>query len=367
MLKLFRSCRTLLVSSPPPFPPSCRTCLRTDHFPQICQGFSKKTRLFLTDDEWITEPWADSVKTTLDKLIDILLTLPGVARQIEDMHLLQQQQQQQEDTEHPLPPPSPLFSLPHVLSQIDGRLVDLAKWRMEWDLLNPNCAREVSWTVTTDIIKSGQQPLPPDLALALSTRLQFSTLRQALETLYCCTGWLYALRLRQYVLSMPSAPPLPFSFPIPFRPDGSTLQNLLSSTGKNKNHNPILDLSWEEEEERDPTPPNITTTTTAAKADVVNTVLTILRTLPFLIDNLSIEREEFLIPFTPMGVLYCTVRDVAECRPLMPVLDTMPFFRKAEVELGFFDPLPREARHRMPPSPTMATSSEMMDTPFGME
>lgn len=119
-----------------------------------------KTRTFLEQEEWLTEPWAicgEENKNPQNRLVDILVHIPGF--------LQDQAQLEQVPSEH--------FRL-DLVQRIEYQIAKANNWRWQWEEMNPDVAREVE-----------PETLPPDQVLPecrpIRKVLVFSSFSKATE------------------------------------------------------------------------------------------------------------------------------------------------------------------------------------------
>jgi hypothetical protein len=119
-----------------------------------------KSRTFLEQPEWLTEPWAvcgEANKNAQNRLIDILVHIPGF---LEDQAQLEQV-------------PSRRFQF-ELVQRIEYQLARAHNWRWQWDEVNPG----VAWEVDPEL-------LPADQVLTknrpIRKVLQFSSFSKATE------------------------------------------------------------------------------------------------------------------------------------------------------------------------------------------
>src|ERR1700722_9522731 len=119
-----------------------------------------KTRTFLEQVEWLTEPWAacgEMNKSAQNRLIDILVHIPGFL-------------QDQAALEHA---PSRRFQL-DLIQRIEYQIAKAHNWRWQWEEMNP----QVVWEVEPEL-------LPADQVLTqhrpIRKVLQFSSFSKATE------------------------------------------------------------------------------------------------------------------------------------------------------------------------------------------
>jgi hypothetical protein len=186
----------------------------------------------------------------------------------------------------------------------------LDKWRLDWEKANPGVAKEIPSKIFNNYNISN-----PDLADLLSTSIQFNTLSNALEIVTYNAALIYITQLR-ILLSLCLAEYEPHVQYI----KGVTL-SALPTTGKPapERRSPLL-LPGE---------------TTHAWQPALET----LRIIPSINVSLSGTPEHCdLIIIAPLAIAYSWLRHQAELHDLFtPVLDHIPFFRDAEMELGAYD------------------------------
>jgi hypothetical protein len=249
---------------------------------QICHSFLTKKRSILADEQWITIPFAKQPKTTLDMLVDILLELPELSGTIEATTGIT------------------TFEVNEKLTvAIDLLWARLVKWRVDWENRNSGTINEVLR------VSDYENCLEPGLQALVRNTYSFQTTRQALEIVYYNSAYLYLTRL-QSLLPRSVGQPQPHMWK-GVMPKGYHKESTLL-------------MPWEISSPIQPT-------------------LEILRTLPYLMENVAIGSKDGFIGTAALGVLYFTVRDVPECKALMGMLEMMPQFRNVDTELAVFDPL----------------------------
>ncbi|KAK1833061.1 hypothetical protein QBC39DRAFT_280101 [Podospora conica] len=140
LLDLFRGCRTLL----------------------ICKGICSRTRTFLEDEKWKTIPWEHAPKTFEDRLMDILVDLPGIAEDLAS------------------PPAVGDDRQAACRVKIVSHLTGLRQWRREWNIAHTRSIRTVTVEGEDDI---------------LPTRLVFSSTAQAAEIMLYNEALLFLTKL----------------------------------------------------------------------------------------------------------------------------------------------------------------------------
>ena len=147
---------------------SCRATL-------VTVGLLKKMRLFLEREDWKNDPWASSPtsKSSQDRLIDILVAVPGFLQDQQELRTEYQPGLQQTLTRK-------------VLHQLEI----LFRWRWQWEVEHPSAAKE--------LIRVGEGPkrlyIPPEAG----NTLQYSAFSEAVEislynaVLLCLLGLLYS-------------------------------------------------------------------------------------------------------------------------------------------------------------------------------
>ena len=105
-----------------------------------------KTRTFLEQAEWLSEPWAtcgETNKTAQNRLVDILVHIPGF--------LQDQAQLEQVPSEH--------FRL-DLIQRIEYQIAKAHNWRWQWEEMNPDVAWEVEpETLSTEQILTQRRPI----------------------------------------------------------------------------------------------------------------------------------------------------------------------------------------------------------------
>ncbi|KAJ9603348.1 hypothetical protein H2200_012126 [Cladophialophora chaetospira] len=126
---------------------SCRATL-------ITVSLITKTRTFLEQPEWLTEPWAicgEMNKSPQNRLVDILVHIPGF---LED-----QAQLERAASQH--------FRL-DLIQRIEYQIARAHNWRWQWEEMNP----EVAWEVEPEMLPTDQvlpQPRPIRKVLLFSS------------------------------------------------------------------------------------------------------------------------------------------------------------------------------------------------------
>ncbi|KIX09868.1 uncharacterized protein Z518_00949 [Rhinocladiella mackenziei CBS 650.93] len=152
---------------------SCRATL-------ITVSLITKTRSFLEQPAWLTEPWSarsDFHKNAQNQLVDILVYIPG---------FLQDQSQLEQS-------PSDQFKQ-SLIQRIEYQIAKAYNWRWSWEELNPN----VAWEVDPEMLPSDQFPLSP--SRVVRKVLMFSSFSKAAEialynaTLLCLLGLLWTMK-----------------------------------------------------------------------------------------------------------------------------------------------------------------------------
>ena len=159
LLEVYKSCRALLVRLQPLLGPAADMA-------QICQGLCRQNRCFLEASSWKTIPWELTPKTFEDRLMDIIVDLPGIAEAV---------------------------AVPNnraaCLNKISALSAALRRWRWEWHYGNTASVRRVHDGLDD---KDGRKPL---IAQMLQVRLEFDSQRLALDILYYNAALLYLMQL----------------------------------------------------------------------------------------------------------------------------------------------------------------------------
>ncbi|KAH6628109.1 hypothetical protein F5144DRAFT_515171 [Chaetomium tenue] len=166
LLVLYRSCRVLL----------------------ICQTIWQQRRCFLEDEPWKTIPWQQVPKTFEDRLMDILVDLPGLAEAVAD-------------------PRKRAASL----DKIQVLSVALQVWRWDWHNVHSGSVRMVRHTDNPS--ESGNpdkipfmvnpQKVPFLVSLIRQAHLEFDSPRLALDILYYNAVLLYLMQLEAIARGQP--------------------------------------------------------------------------------------------------------------------------------------------------------------------
>ena len=239
----------------------------------------------MEDEQWKTIPWQKLPKTPLDKLLDILADVPGI---VHDMAA----------SEQPIAPTSR-----HTFQLKVKRLVaELRKWRWEWDVTNPNAAREVTSRLSLQGVET------PVFRELLSRTLEFDSVAQALDLLTYNAGLVYLMQLEDI---------LGIGEPKNSRLSDEDMDYIKHAT----DHHPESPLLQPGE-----------------ARFLCQPALEAFRLVPFLYDNLMTSKERVMVILAPIGIVYCSLQAHPELNRCMEsVLADIPFFRDASRELKVYE------------------------------
>jgi hypothetical protein len=134
----FESCRATLVSPTQHKVSHRHVQERLTETAQIIVSLITKSRTFLEQAEWLSEPWTicgSENKSAQNRLVDILVHIPGF--------LQDQAQLDQTPSEH--------FRL-DLIQRIEYQISKAHNWRWQWEEMNP----EVAWEVEPNTLPSDQ-------------------------------------------------------------------------------------------------------------------------------------------------------------------------------------------------------------------
>ncbi|KAK3298761.1 uncharacterized protein B0H64DRAFT_386095 [Chaetomium fimeti] len=159
LLPVYRSCRTLL----------------------ICQALFRKERCFLEDEPWKTLPWQKLPKTFEDRLLDIIVDLPGIAEAVVGHH-----------------------DRAACLDRINTAATALQVWRWDWHRAHSRSAHLVRHPGSP---ADKTRTMPFVVSLMLQANLEFDSPRLALDVLYYNAALLYLMQLDACARGQPSQQP----------------------------------------------------------------------------------------------------------------------------------------------------------------
>jgi hypothetical protein len=143
----------------------------------------RQSRCFLEDTPWKTIPWRHTPKTLEDRLMDIMVHLPGLAEAVAVPQ-----------------------NRPACLEKIKTLSTAVQDWRWAWHAANSTSVRQVRHETTT-IPPHSQSHTPRNILLTQMSQstLEFDTPRQALDILYYNAALLYLMQLQSTALQPPTS------------------------------------------------------------------------------------------------------------------------------------------------------------------
>ncbi|KIW76152.1 hypothetical protein Z517_10898 [Fonsecaea pedrosoi CBS 271.37] len=141
----FESCRATLVGELESLPSRRMLSSVNADVPssplQVTVSLITRTRTFLEQPEWLSEPWAtcgEYNKTPQNRLVDILVHIPGF---LQDQAQLEQASSEQ-------------FRL-ELIQRIEYQIAKAHNWRWQWEEMNPT----VAWEVDPETLPAAEQIL----------------------------------------------------------------------------------------------------------------------------------------------------------------------------------------------------------------
>jgi hypothetical protein len=98
-----------------------------------------RKRTFLADEPWQTIPWSDApdAKSYINRFVDINLWVPSIMEDLDHLQKIKDQEEQRRMCDE----------IRKTITSLSKRLLDA---RFDWEILNPNVAREVVPSMTSD-------------------------------------------------------------------------------------------------------------------------------------------------------------------------------------------------------------------------
>ncbi|KAK4034379.1 hypothetical protein C8A01DRAFT_18811 [Parachaetomium inaequale] len=241
LLEAFRSCRALLA---------------------LC----RQSRCLLEDEPWKTLPWQQRPKTFEDRLMDIIVDLPGVAESVVAPH-----------------------KRAACLDKINTLTVALQEWRWDWHAVHAASVRQVRHHAGGSLVEEmpdTRAPPPTIVNQMLLASLEFDSPRLALDILYYNATLLYLMQLEAVARGQPS-PPEP---EILSREDERYIRRQAARNNSDGGGNPLL-------------LPGQVKFHCQAAAEAFMTLSCVTRLLA------TTPEKATVVPPAAIGVVYCVLRD----------------------------------------------------------
>lgn len=143
----------------------------------------QQTHCFLAEEPWKTVPWQHIPKTFEDRLIDILVELPGIAEGVIDAH-----------------------KRAACVDKVQGLSVALQAWRWDWHRVHAGSVRMVRHAGEPSE-RNKPVKIPFLVGMMLQANLEFNTARLALDILYYNAALLYLMQLKAIARGQPPQEP----------------------------------------------------------------------------------------------------------------------------------------------------------------
>lgn len=152
--------------------------------PQVTLALITKSRTFLEQPAWLSEPWATcgpNNKSPQNQLVDILVHIPGF--------LQDQEQLEQCPSEH--------FRL-DLIQRVEYQLAKAHNWRWHWEERNPDVAWEVEPEMLPAEYKLARAPRPVRKVLCFSSFVKATELALYNAVVLCLLGLLWTFKPPDY-------------------------------------------------------------------------------------------------------------------------------------------------------------------------
>ncbi|KAH7325598.1 hypothetical protein B0I35DRAFT_420813 [Stachybotrys elegans] len=246
-----------------------------------CVALRMRCKTFLSRPEWKTVPFL-FVKSTEDKIMDILVDIPGL---VESINFLNRSEHHRD-----------------MAQRIRYIRAKLADWWVEWHSLNPNSASET-------VRYCGGNNLLPFIASFLSTNLIFETAQQGLELICYHSAMLLLGQVEWFLL------------------------------GQSPDEYEILSMRDYGEKHPRGVPRRQTQTPLLLPEEIEHHWQHGLEGLRILSGfRASLEaRSELYVTAGPLAILYCFARNLGIAEAMLNMISGEQWAEHAEVELGSYD------------------------------
>ncbi|KAJ6440149.1 hypothetical protein O9K51_08040 [Purpureocillium lavendulum] len=252
-----------------------RDVFRSSRALLTCQAFSRQQHTFVQHSLWKSTPWSRSLKTTEDKLMDIVVDLPGLA----EIATAPENRTAAEDQARTLS-------------------VRLAQWRWEWDRDNAHTMHEAPVVIATGPV------IHHDIERAVAIPYGFNSVSQALEILTYNSALLYLMQIQD------------------------TLRHSSGSSGDSSGSEHAISRSTYRRPWR-------TLRRHLLRPDEVATMWDVaveaLKTISYISGQLPVTSQAItFVPISPFGILYWVLRRQSELSNCFDaVLEHLPVFQNA--------------------------------------